>query len=146
MTPEYVAAKHILNKKAELPHYKYLKVEGGSANATNGHVLITFDTNLKDGNYLPVRITKKQVEWVKVDESFDYPDIESLYGHDFPDYFTWVYTKQSVLGLFGKHTQKIISSDFLFMFDLSIDDIAYNNNMALLTGQDYKALILFMKG
>jgi len=76
--PEYAAAKHILSKTEDRKYMRFLKVFNGQAIATNGKVLLAFNTSLTNGFYFPTIITKKQTTWEKVDTDLDYPEYESL--------------------------------------------------------------------
>lgn len=75
---EYAAAKFILDAKSHQDYMKVLVVQDGIARATNGRVLLTFETAMPDGAYVPVRVTKKEVTWVKAETTPAFPDTSGL--------------------------------------------------------------------
>ena len=71
-----MAAK-ILLKKDNRDYVSKMMVKDGFAYCTNGNCLVKIATDIKDGFYRPIKITKTFVELQEV-ESFEYPDIESV--------------------------------------------------------------------
>lgn len=69
----YEACK-ITDKKDKRKYIQVLHVKDKKYFATNSVTMLIGDTNLKDGQYFIIKLTKTTVELLKTDETFDTPD------------------------------------------------------------------------
>lgn len=87
----YEACK-IVNRKDKRKYIQVLHVKDGQYFATNSMTMLSGDTNLEDGQYFVIKLTKTTVELLKNDEIFDTPDflmlirqIKDYYQMNIPD-------------------------------------------------------------
>ena len=73
----YEACK-IVNRKDKRKYIQVLHVKNEKYFATNSMTMLFGDTNLEDGQYFVIKLTKTIVELLKNDETFDTPDFLSI--------------------------------------------------------------------